>query len=62
MLHNNVVGNLIKPILYFYTPKTAESQTQTLNGYLVLPKQDFSWSCLSMKAISPFSDLMLVNS
>ena len=42
--------------------KTAESQTQTLNGYLVLPKQDFSWNCLSMKAISPFSDLILVNS
>ena len=62
MLHNNAVGNLIKQIVYFYTPKTSESQTQTLNGYHILPKQDFSWNCLYMKAISPFSDLILVNS
>ena len=26
ILHTNVVGNLIKPIFYFYTPKTSESQ------------------------------------
>ena len=26
MLHTYVVGNLIKPMLHFYTPKTSESQ------------------------------------
>ena len=26
ILHTNVVGNLIKPFFYFYTPKTSESQ------------------------------------
>ena len=47
-------------MLYFYTPKTSESQTQTLHGYHVLPK-DFSWNCLYIKAISRFFDLILVN-
>ena len=61
MLHTNVVGNLIKPMFYFYTPKTSESLTQTLNGYHFLPKEHFSWNSLCMKAISPFFDLILVN-
>ena len=26
ILHTNDVGNLIKPMFYFYTPKTSESQ------------------------------------
>ena len=26
MLHTNVVFDLIKPMFYFYTPKTSESQ------------------------------------
>ena len=47
-------------MFYFYTPKTSESQTQTLNGYHVLPEQDFSWNCIDMKAILPFFDLILV--
>ena len=57
MLHTNVVGNPIKPMFYFHTPRTSVSQALTLNGYHVLPKQDFSWDCLYMKAISSFFDL-----
>ena len=26
MIHTNVAGNLTKPMFYFYTPKTSESQ------------------------------------
>ena len=35
ILHTNVVGNLIKPMFYFYTPKTSESQrfSDTFNLY-----------------------------
>ena len=30
ILHTNDVGNLIKPMFYFYTPKTSESQRHFL--------------------------------
>ena len=37
-LHTNVVGNLIKPMFYFYTPKTSESQ-RVSDVYIVYRKE-----------------------